>query len=115
EAPTMMLSGPVALAESDDDHLGDAALEPAAEIGVRLDARDSQDGVGFESIFIPPDRLVPGVDADLDGGHVGLDRDAEFRLADAVLCEQFALALGSCAAVRSHGGDDERFRSGLQQ
>ena len=49
------------------------------------------------------------------GGHVGLDRHAEGLLADAVLGQQLALALGGGAAVAAHRGDDERLRAQVAQ
>src|SRR5205814_3140950 len=72
-----------------------------------LDARHGHDGVGLQGILAPPDRLAPRVDADLHGRHVGLDRDAQLLLTDAVLGEQLSLSLGGGAAVAAHGGDDE--------
>ena len=74
--------------------------------GLTRDTRD--DGVGLQGVLVPPDRLAPAIGADVHRGHVGLDRHAQGLLADAVLGEQIALALGGGAAVAAHRGDDER-------
>ena len=111
----MMLRRAVAFAQADDQHLGDAALDLAAEIGVRLDARYGHDGVRLPGVLVPVDRLAPAVRAELDGDHVGLDGDAQGFFADAVLPQQFALTFGRAAAVAAHGGDDERLGAGLAQ
>src|SRR5262249_7655126 len=111
QAPAVVLRRPLALAQADHQHLEDAALEAAAKIGVRLDARDGHHRVGFEGVFVPPDRLAPAVAADLPTGHVRFHGHAEVVLADAVLGEQLPLPFTRRAAVAAHRGDDERLRA----
>src|SRR5262245_48704372 len=104
-----MLAGALALPEPDGDHLDDAALEPAAEIGVWLNPRNGHNGVSLQRISVPPDRLVPGVGPDLNRGHIGLHRHAERDFRDAVFRKELALAFAGRAAVAAHCRDDERF------
>ena len=61
----MMLRRPVALAQADHQHLDDAALVAAAKVGVRLDARNGDDGVGLQGVLVPENRLAPAIRADL--------------------------------------------------
>ena len=63
-APAVMLRRPVALAQADHQHLADAALECAAEVRVRLDARDRHDVVGLQGVFVPVDRFAPAIGSD---------------------------------------------------
>src|SRR5262249_33676670 len=107
-APAVVLRGALALAQADDAHLGDARLPLAAVVGVRLDARYGDHAVGTQGVAVPPDRLAPGVDADLPRVHVGLDRHAEVAFRDPIAFEHLALPLGTGAAVRAHRRDDER-------
>src|SRR4029077_8671596 len=60
----------VPLAEADDEHFEDAALELAAEVGVRLDARYRDDAVGRQRVLVPPDRLAPRRPRAREGGPV---------------------------------------------
>ncbi len=114
-APTVVLCRPVALAQSDDEHLADSALERAAEVGVGLDARNRDDVVGRQCVLVPEHRLAPAVGADTLGFHLRFDRYAKGALGDAVLREQFPLAFRSGAAVAAHRRHDERFGAQFSQ
>ena len=60
------------LAESDRDHLHEAALDLAGEVRVRLDAVDRDDHVGaFESVAVDEDRNPRPDLAQLDRLHAG--------------------------------------------
>jgi hypothetical protein len=96
--------------EADEQHLHEAALVVAEEFRVRLHAADDDDVIRRE-------RVAPEVDGhafpravEQDGFHARADRAAAEFLGDAVVAENFALALGRAAAVAAHRGDDERLR-----
>ena len=111
----MVLIGAVPFAQPDDEHLEDAALEVAAEVGVRLDPCDRHESVGGEGVAVVPDRFAPAVGADLHGVHVGLHRHPEVGFVDLIMRQQIALAFGCGTAVGAHRRDDERFRAEFQQ
>src|SRR5262245_8659646 len=67
----VVLTGPIALAQADHQHLGNPTLEATTVVGVRLDPRYRDDSIRFESVLIPEDWLIPGADTDLYSRHLG--------------------------------------------
>ena len=82
-----------------------AALMPAAERGVGLDAVDQDNAVGLTGIFVDVDGQALRGAADLLDLHGGDHRGAHRFLCDAVAAEHLGLTLGGGAAVAAHGGD----------
>ena len=98
---------PARLAQADEQHLHQAALDGGGEVGVRLDAVADQDVVGLHGEAIEVQRHALGSVADDDGFRAGADGAAHGRLGDAVGFQHAALAFGGAAAVAAHGGDQE--------
>src|SRR5581483_3031564 len=111
----MVLGGSLTFAKAYCQHLDNAALMAAAEIGVWLDPGDRDHGIGFPGVLIPIDGLPPTVGTDLDGGHVGSDRDAQIVLGYAVRAEKLPLSLGRAAAMATHGSNNERLGAPIPQ
>src|SRR5262249_17798659 len=103
------------LAQADEHHLEQAALDGPVEGGVRLDACDDADVVGLAGVLVEVDRVALAGRADLDDLHRRLDGRADGLLGDAVALDDLALPLGGAAAVAAHGGHEEGFGAeGLQ-
>ena len=107
--------GPFVLAQADQHHLVQAALDLADEPGVRLDAPGDDDVVRLVRVLVEEDRHpVPGL-ADLHHLHRRPDRRPDVLLGDAVALDDFPLPLGPAAAVAAHRRDCERLGpEGLQ-
>ena len=77
--------GALLLPQPDGDHLHQTRLDRSAEIGVRFDPADRDDGVGLEGVAVEPDRNVVLDLAEVDRIHTGTDRAAHRRFGDAVV------------------------------
>jgi hypothetical protein len=107
--------GAALLAQPDGDDLGDAALDVALEVGVRLDPVDREDAVGLGRVGVEVHGRAAGQPVDLDGLHRGADRHAEALLGHPEVGEQLDLPLRGGAAVRAHRRHHERLRTGRAQ
>ena len=95
------------LAQADEHHLVQAALDFADKVGVRLDAANDGYVVGFKGVFVEKDRDAVLGRAYLDGFHRRLDGCAGVLLGDAVAFDDFLLRFGNAAAVAAHSRDEE--------
>ena len=95
------------LAQADEHHLVQAALDFADKVGVWLDAANDGHVVGFERVFVEKDRDAILGRAHLYGLHGRLDGRAGVLLGDAVAFDDSLLCLGDAAGVAAHGGDEE--------
>ena len=96
------------LAHADRQHLDDAGFDRCTEVGMRLDARDDDDRVGFGGMLVHVDRHAVVEFAHFHDVHAGLNGAADVVLGDAVAFQHFALAFGSGAAVAAHRRENER-------
>ena len=108
EALAMERVGALLLAQADGDHLQQAALDLAGEVGVRLDPVDRHDQVRvLERVAVHEDRHAGSDLTELDGLHARTDLAADRLRGDAVGGEHLELALGGGTAMAAHGGHDE--------
>src|SRR5262249_13231981 len=95
-------------------HLGDAALDLAGKVGMRLDPVDEKDGIGLRGIAIAVDPMpckrsgLRSLQAtDLYHLHGGADlRPHRFR-SDPIVMEQLLLALRRRASMTAHRRNDK--------
>ncbi len=100
----------VLLAQSDDSHLRQAALDAAAVVGVGLHPVHDDHGIRFLCRRGDVDRklgVTDGDGVDLIRVHPGVDGGIKARLRDTQALQHFALALGRRPAVAPHRRDDD--------
>src|SRR4029450_4533688 len=107
-AVTVVGSGARDLSDSDRQHLGQSALGGATEPGVRLDAVDHDNAVGFGRVLVQVNGRAIREMADNHGVHARLDWDTSSRLADSVALQHLLLALRRGGAMAAHGRKHER-------
>ena len=95
------------VAQTDDQHFAQAALQGAHKVGVQLHPVDGDDQIGLVGRPVKPDGPSVGRMAQQHGVHRGDHGDAQLLLGDAIAGEHLPLALLRAAAVAAHGGDDE--------
>ena len=96
-----MLAGP------DGQELHQAAFHVPAEVRVRLDAIDREDGAGPGRVAVEIDGQSVRGPADGDDVHGGADGAADRGLADAEGLEHGPLPFGGRAAMTAHRRKDE--------
>ncbi len=96
------------LAHADGQHLDDARFDRRTEVGMRLDARDDDDRVGFGGMLIHVNGHAVVKPAQFHDVHAGPDRATNSVFRDAIAFQHFSLAFGGCATVAAHGREDER-------
>ena len=111
----MDLRGTGLLAESDDGHLGEPALDRALEARVRLDPIDWHDPVGAGRMAIEVQRHAIVRAGDLDGLHGRPDLAVDRLLGHPEGLQHRSLALGRGATVAAHRRHDERRRTECAQ
>src|SRR5882724_11678852 len=104
----MQRGGADDLAHADGEHLDDAGFDWGAEVGMRFDARDDDDRVGFGGMLVHIYRHAVIELAQFHHVHAGLDRTSDITLGDAIAFQHFTLAFGGSATVTAHGREDER-------
>ena len=105
------LRGTGLLAETNDSHLGQPALDRALEAGVWLDAIDWHDPVGAGRVAIEVQGHAVVRAGDLDGLHRRSDLAIDCLLGHPQGLQHRSLALGRGAAVAAHCRHDERCRT----
>jgi hypothetical protein len=101
------------LAGADHQHLDEAALDLAVEVGVRPDAVHDDHAVRLGEVARGPHRTAEGALADGDHVHRRDDLGADALRGHAEVLEDGALACGRRAAVAAHAGRDEGGAAGL--
>ena len=101
-------AAPGLLAEADDGHLRDTALDRTLEARVRLDPVDGEDAIGAGGVQVEVQRHAVGGGGDDLGRHRRPHLGADGLLRDPEVGEHRPLTLGSGPAVAAHRRHDER-------
>ena len=107
------LSGAALLAGANHEHLHQAALDGAVEVGVGLDAIHHDHAVGLNQIARQPDRRAETALCRRHRLHGGDDRRPDGLLGDAQSRKSLRLSGGRRPSMAAHAGHHERLTPGL--